>query len=90
VPPPRFPARSPDTDAEAERVQIELLRAAGPERRLAMAFSLSATVLDLSRQGLRERHPTDSEDDIGLRLVELCHGRELAEAVRQHLRERRR
>jgi hypothetical protein len=88
--PPRFTARSPDTDPEAERVQIDLLRAAGPERRLALAFSLSATVLDLSRQGLRARHPVDSEEEIGLRLVELCHGRELAEALRQHLRERRR
>jgi hypothetical protein len=88
--PPRFTARSSDTDPEAERVQIELLRAAGPERRLALAFSLSATVLDLSRQGLRARHPADSEEETGLRLVALCHGIELAEAVRQHLRERRR
>jgi hypothetical protein len=87
--PPRFAARSADTDREAERVQIELLRDAGPERRLALAFSLSATVLDLSRQGLRARHPADSEEEISLRLLELCHGRDLAEAVRRHLRERR-
>jgi hypothetical protein len=36
-----------DTDPEARRVQMELLRRASPERRLRLALSLSRSVLTL-------------------------------------------
>ena len=78
-----------DTDPEAARVQLELLRRASPGRRLALALSLSRTVLGLSRRGLARRMPRASEEEVGLRFVELHYGRELAQAVRETLARRR-
>jgi hypothetical protein len=86
--PPRFETRSADTDPEAEAVQLELLRRAGPTRRAQMALSLSAQVIGLAKQAYRRQMPGASETEIGLRFVELNYGRELAEAVRRHLAER--
>ena len=43
---------SRDTDADAERVQIELLRAAGVPRRMWLALALTQTVIGLSRRAL--------------------------------------
>ena len=40
-----IPARAADTTADAERVQVELLRAVPVSQRLRIAFSLSATVI---------------------------------------------
>ncbi len=79
-----------DTDPETERVHREMLRAAGPARRLRLALSLSTTVMSLSRAGLARRHPTESEEEIGLRFVALHYGQELADEVRGDLERRRR
>jgi len=78
-----------DTDPEAARVQLELIRRASPGRRLSLALSLSRTVLGLSRRGLARRMPGAGEAEVGLRFVELHYGGELAEAVRDHLARRR-
>ena len=78
-----------DTDPEAARVQLELLRRASPARRLALALSLSRTVLGLSRRGIARRLPGAGEEEVGLRFVELHYGRELARAVREALARRR-
>jgi len=75
-----------DTDPEAERVQLELLRAAQPGRRARMALDLSALVIVLARRGLRTTLPPGaSEHDAALRFVELHYGRELADGVRRRL-----
>ena len=80
-----------DTDPEAERVQLELLRAAGPGRRARMALELSALVISLARRGLRSTLPPGaSEEDAALRFVELYYGLELAAGVRRRLAERSR
>lgn len=69
---------SSDTDVEAERVQLGLLRSASAERRIALALSLSQTTLALARDGLRRRHPSASERDLALRFVSLHYGETLA------------
>jgi hypothetical protein len=76
-----IPARSADTDVEAERVQTELLRKASPGQRAALALSLSATVISLARRALRHQDPAASEEQLGVRFVELTYGRELAAEV---------
>lgn len=77
-----------DTDSEAERVQLELLRAAGPARRARMALELSAWVIAAARRGLRTTLPPGaSEQDAALRFVELYYGPELAAGVRRRLAE---
>jgi hypothetical protein len=78
-----------DTDAEAERVQLELLRRAGPARRLQLALSLSRSVMSLSRGGIARRLKDASPEELGLRFVEVHYGAELAGALRAELLSRR-
>lgn len=82
---PRLTARSADTDPEAEAVQIDLLRRAGPARRLRMALDLSAQVMGMSLRALRRSCPDASEAEIRLRFVELHYGRDLAAGLRRRL-----
>jgi hypothetical protein len=82
-------ARSVDTDPDAEAVQIELLRRAGPTRRAAMALSLSAQVIGLARRAIRDSMPGATEEEVALRFVELHYGRELAAELRTFLAARR-
>jgi len=85
-----LPSRSADTDADAERVQLDLLRAASPARRAGLAISLTATAIALSRRALQRQSPDASEEEIGVRFVELNYGRELAAELAAYLRERQR
>jgi hypothetical protein len=78
-----------DTDPEAERIQLELLRRATPERRLRLALSLTESVLALSRGGLAQKMPGASDEEIGVRFVELHYGAGLADELRRHLLARR-
>lgn len=79
-----IPPRPSDTSAEAERVQIELLRAAPVSRRLQLAWSLSATVIGAARLALARQNPRLSQGALDARFVELHYGRELAtELVRE-------
>jgi hypothetical protein len=80
---------SADTDFEAERVHLELLRRAGPARRAAMALSLSAQVIGLARRAIRKSHPGASEEEVGLRFVERIYGPELASGLRRFMASRR-
>jgi hypothetical protein len=80
---------SRDTSPEAERVQIELMRQAGPTRRFALARSLSQFTMELTRRSIRRRHPHASEEEIGLIFISLYYGPELAEQVRAYLARRR-
>lgn len=77
-----------DTSAAAARVQIELLRKSGCERRAQLTRSMSRSVIDLSRAALRERMPGASERDVLLRWVALQYGSDLAERVRRYMQAR--
>jgi hypothetical protein len=80
--------RSADTDPEAERVQIELLRRAGPTHRVQMALRLSAQVISLARRAIRRSFPDATEEEVGVRFVERQYGQELAEGLRRRLAQR--
>ncbi len=82
-------ARSLDTDPEAERAQLELLRRATVARRLQLALSLSSSVIGLARNAIRRGLPGAGEEEVGLRFVDLHYGPELAAELRRHLAERR-
>jgi hypothetical protein len=79
-----------DTDPEARRVQMELLRRASPARRLRLALSLSQTVLALSREGIARRRPRATAEELGVEFVRLHYGPDLADEVERDLRSRRR
>lgn len=77
-----------DTDPDVGRMQVELLRSASPARRLRLAFSLSQTVIGLARRGLRRSIGHESDEEAGLRFVEVHYGADLARRVRRYVRER--
>ena len=74
-----------DTDAEATAAHLALLRAATADRRLALALSLSRSVMALTRDAIVRRDPDASDDEVGLRFVARCYGDELATEVRAAL-----
>ena len=81
--------QSPDTSPDAERVQIELLRKASEARRFGLVRSLSKSVIQWSRQTIRQAHPDASEEELALLFVAVYYNQELADAVRADLARRR-
>jgi len=74
-------AREPlfsDTDEKAERVLIELLRAAPAWKKLEQVEELTETSRQLTLTGLRKRYPQASDQELRLRLASLLFGRETA------------
>lgn len=49
--------RAHDTTAEAHEAQLRAWRNLGPERRLALAISMSDDAREVAMQGVRQRHP---------------------------------
>jgi len=60
-----------DTAPEAEKVQIEIFRRMGPEKRLEAAIGLSQTCRKLLIEGVRRRHPEYDERKIRLAVIRL-------------------
>jgi hypothetical protein len=75
----------PDTQPEAERAYIELLRNASAWRKLELVGQINETVRVLALSGLRQRHPDSSPEELRCRLAEMLLGRELALRCRDHL-----
>jgi hypothetical protein len=74
-----------DTDPDVLRLQADLLRQATPARRVQLALSLSASVMELAYAGIRRRTPRISDLDAGLQFVEIHYGADLARAIRARL-----
>lgn len=74
--------QSPDTHPEAERVQIELLRKAGPARRFKLTRSLNRLGIQLSRQAIRKTRPHATGEELRLFIIELYYGKGLADRLR--------
>lgn len=77
-----------DTHPEAERIWIDLLRRAGPEKRLAMAIELTDRVVRTAQAAVARAHPHLSPLEQKLLLAEVGYGRELADRVREYVRQR--
>ena len=84
----RYTPSMDDTTAETRRVQIELLRRAGPRRRAAMASGLTNRCLWQARRGIAQAHPELSEVERQLLFLEVHYGRDLARRVRDFLTSR--
>ncbi len=69
---------SEDTHPDAGDVQLNLLRQATIVRRLELVFSLSQTVIDLSKRAIRRRHPDEGDQEILVRFVSVHYGADLA------------
>jgi len=70
-----------DTHPDAERVQIELLRQAGPERRVAMACALTDQVMAMSKAAISRAHPGLSKIEQDLLFIDVHYGRAVADWV---------
>jgi len=77
--------RPVDTDAEAEKVQIDLMRQAPVARRIHLALSFSQTVIGLARRAIGRSLPSADEEQVGIRFVELHYGSELASRLHRYL-----
>ena len=70
-----------DTHPDAERVQMEGLRALSPWRKIELACELTESARKVSLAGLRGRFPNASEQELQRRLATLCLGADLAAKV---------
>jgi hypothetical protein len=70
-----------DTTADAERVQLELLRERPPSERVAIALRHSAEMIRLAKRAIERISPEFTERQVGRRFIELQYGEELAQAV---------
>jgi hypothetical protein len=66
-----------DTTPEAAAVQLEVFRRMSDDRRLQLALQMSNTLRRLAADGVRERHPDYSEDQVRLAVIRLTAGEEL-------------
>ena len=72
-----------DTSPKANARYFELLRQAGPERRLAICLGLSRATRELAIAGIKQAHPdrTLSDDELREKLAERLYGAEVARRV---------
>ncbi|MEN6457445.1 MAG: hypothetical protein ABFC63_00815 [Thermoguttaceae bacterium] len=73
-----------DTHADAERVQIELLRRMTGAGRIARLRSLSSLVIGLSRKAVAKANPQLDEDAVNILWIEHAYGKSLAAKVRNY------
>lgn len=73
----------------ADRVQVELLRAAGMKGRLARTRALTSAAIRMARRAIQDQHPEMTQEEVLLEFVAVHYGRELAEKVRRHLLRRK-
>ncbi len=59
-----------DTSRESFALQVEQLRQAGPEARVAMAAEMSDAVRELALAAVRRRHPELDDSQVSQVLVE--------------------
>ena len=70
-----------DTQPDADRVQIELMRQVPSWRKLEMLGQLTQTVRLLAISGLRQRYPDATDRELRRRLADLLLGTEMAARV---------
>ena len=78
-----------DTSLESRRIQIAALRRMSIPERIRMMDHLTALARSVTIEGIRRRHPGETDDEIQDRYSELVLGKELAAKVREHRRARK-
>jgi hypothetical protein len=80
--------QSEDTDLQAEKMQLDLLRRATLERRVAVAASLSKTAINLATRAIRRQNPGLGDHEVLLSFMEIHHVSELSGRLRIDLARR--
>jgi hypothetical protein len=78
----------PDTPAEVENVQVNLLRKAGSAKRFSITLSLSQKMIALSKQALKKTNPGLSDNELKILFIKNCYGAGTAEKVKKRMIER--
>lgn len=81
--------QSPDTSPDAERAQLERLRAMTPAQRMTVSRAMTRRNIRLSLRAIRRTQPDASDDDVKVTFIAVHYGRDLAERVRAELVRRR-
>ena len=63
-----------DTDEAAQAIQDRVYLAMSGAERVAIAFRLAAAARDLTKAGIRHRHPSYSDDQVHMALMRIIHG----------------
>lgn len=66
--------RANDTTAAAHEIHLRAYQKAGPERRAEIAAELSEAIRELSRAGVRMRHPELSEEEVTREVCRIFYG----------------
>lgn len=70
-----------DTTEEAARVQFAVYRRMAPEKRLELAFQMTADLRRRLAEGVRQRHPEYGARQVQRAVIRLTLGEELFRAV---------
>ncbi|HET7701805.1 MAG TPA: hypothetical protein VFK35_00280 [Candidatus Limnocylindrales bacterium] len=71
-----------DTAPDAWARYLQAVRALTPDERVRLATSMSDELRDLTRSGIRARHPDWADDAVARSLADIVLGAALAAAVR--------
>ena len=74
-----------DTSADAEAIQLELIRKMPPTEWVNMAIRMTTRLVRECKAAIRRSHPAYTEEEVGLAFIELNYGKTLAVEVRQYL-----
>ncbi len=80
--------RPRDTSRDAHRIQRAIFRRMTGSARVALALEMSDDARSLTEAGIRDRHPTWTDDQVQDALLERLLGAALAAEVRQSRPER--
>ena len=81
--------QSTDTNPEAERVLISLLRKLNTTQKLEQVQSFSSSIIKLSKRAISKANPDLNEDEKNILFVEYHYGVELANRLRKYLDQRK-
>ena len=77
-----------DTSADAEAVQLELIRAMTPNERVRRSLGLTSQMLRFAKESIRREYPQMNEEKVGLEFIRLHYGESLAGEVARFLASR--
>ncbi len=77
-----------DTHAEANEVQLQLIRNMPPVRHIQRTVELSRQLKNMLLAALKRIHPNLDDEEIRLLFIEQVYGKELADGVRGVLAQR--
>jgi hypothetical protein len=69
--------RPRDTTRDSQQIQLDVYRRLGAASRARLAGRLSADTRDLTRAGIRARHPGYTEEEVELALRRVLYGDDL-------------